>query len=214
MTTSVLNPDYEALRAAQISSDPFPHVVVENFIHSADLERLFPVLPDISSGGSWPPEALNLSPLVADLVHQMQGEKLRKLIAEKFDLQIASAPTMLTMRGQTREKDGRIHCDSVSKLVTVLLYLNPPSAAFGRQEGCLRLLRGPDDVEDYAIEVPPINGTLLIFPNGPTTWHGHRQYVGPRYTIQLNYMAKDSRARIELARHKLSALAKRLPFVA
>jgi hypothetical protein len=71
----------------------------------------------------------------------------------------------------------------VAKRVTVLLYLNPASEAWARQEGCLRLLRGPDDVEDYAAEIPPVDGTLLIFPNGPTTWHGHRQYVGRRYTI-------------------------------
>ena len=31
------------------------------------------------------------------------------------------------------------------------------------------------------MEVPPVNGTLLIFPNGPTTWHGHKQFVGTRY---------------------------------
>ena len=35
---------------------------------------------------------------------------------------------MATLRGQSREKDGRIHCDSTAKRVTVLLYLNPAGA--------------------------------------------------------------------------------------
>ena len=52
-------------------------------------------------------------------------------------------------------------------------------------------------------------GTLLVFPNGETTWHGHRQYVGRRYAIQLNYMADGPKARTEMRRHKLSALLKR-----
>ncbi|NDF70581.1 MAG: 2OG-Fe(II) oxygenase, partial [Betaproteobacteria bacterium] len=76
--------------------------------------------------------------------------------------------------------------------------------------GCLRLLRRPDDIEDYAVEVPPVDGTLLIFPNGPNTWHGHRPFTGRRYTIQLNYMTTDSKAKRELMRHQFSAFVKRV----
>ena len=141
-------------------------------------------------------------------MREIEGPGLRHLIARKLHLDLSDAPCMLTMRGRTREKDGRIHTDSLAKRVTVLLYLNPSTDAWARQEGCLRLLRGPHDIEDYAREVPPVDGTLLIFPNGPTTWHGHRQFVGQRYTIQLNYMTRDGMARSELRRHRLSALAK------
>ena len=116
---------------------------------------------------------------------------------------------MLTIRGRTRQKDGQIHRDSVAKRVTVLLYLNPESEVWAGRDGCLRLLRSADDLDDYAVEVPPVNGTLLIFPNGPIAWHGHKTYVGRRYAIQLNYMADDAKARAELRRHKVSAVLKR-----
>ena len=116
---------------------------------------------------------------------------------------------MLTMRLATREKDGQIHTDSHAKRVTVLLYLNPPNPAFANQGGSLRLLRSAGDFDDYEVEVPPTDGTLLVFPNGPNTFHGHRTYVGPRHSIQLNYMTNDARARNELRRHRLSALVKR-----
>ncbi|NHN89277.1 2OG-Fe(II) oxygenase family protein [Acetobacter conturbans] len=214
MTTATVHPDFTALEAAPVCTQPFPHVAVEHFILPPDLAAIHASLPQMESGGSFPPESLPLSPIVQDLVRQMKGPELRDIIASKFGLDLHDAPTMLTLRGRTREKDGRIHCDSTAKRVTVLLYLNPPSTAFERQEGCLRLLNGPDDVEDYTVEVPPVNGTLLVFPNGPTTWHGHRQYVGPRYTIQLNYMETGAKARSELRRHKLSALMKKLPFAA
>ncbi|MBO1359308.1 2OG-Fe(II) oxygenase [Acetobacter sacchari] len=214
MVVASVQPDFAALAATPVSDQPFPHVVVKNFIRPEDLDAVFASLPAMSSGGSFPPESLSLAPLVNNLVEQLQGDVLRDAIAAKFGLDLADAPTMLTLRGRTREKDGRIHRDSDAKRVTVLLYLNPSSAAFERQEGCLRLLRGPDDVENYAVEVPPVNGTLLVFPNGPTTWHGHRRYVGPRYTIQLNYMETGAKARSELRRHKLSAFAKKLPFAA
>ncbi len=214
MPVASVRPDYAALQKTPVSEDPFPHIVVPDFIRPDDLTALHGSLPQITSGGSFPPDALTLSPLVKDLIAQMEGPELRDLIADKFGLDLHDAPVMLTMRGRTREKDGRIHRDSTAKRVTVLLYLNLPDAAFQRQEGCLRLLRGPDDVENYAAEISPTRGTLVVFPNCETSWHGHRRYVGPRYTIQLNYMETGSKARSELRRHKLSALAKRLPFAA
>jgi len=58
--------------------------------------------------------------------------------------------------------------------------------------------------------VPPVNGTLLVFPNGPTTWHGHKTFEGQRYSMQLNYMTTDRKARSELRRHRWSAFFKRL----
>jgi SM-20-related protein len=157
---------------------------------------------------------VRLGSAARDLVREMEGDLLRDLIATCFDLNLTDAPTMLTLRGWTSERDGRIHRDSTAKRVTVLLYLNPESEAFGRQEGCLRLLRGPNDLEDYAIEVPPVNGTLLVFPNVETAWHGHRQFVGQRYSMQLNYMTTDDKARSELRRHRWSAFVKRLTMAA
>jgi hypothetical protein len=117
---------------------------------------------------------------------------------------------MLTVRGWTNERDGRIHCDSTAKRVTVLLYLNPDEGVFTQHEGCLRLLRGPDDLENFSVEVPPVNGTLLVFPNGPASWHGHKVFSGQRYSMQLNYMTTDQKARSELRRHRISAFVKRL----
>jgi hypothetical protein len=143
-------------------------------------------------------------------VDDLTGPALRDAIGDKFGLDLHDAPTMLTLRGRTREKDGRIHTDSVAKRVTVLLYLNPQTEAWTKQEGCLRLLRGPEDIEDFAVEVPPVNGTLLVFPNGPATFHGHKQFVGKRHAIQLNYMANDGKARHEMRRHRWSAFTKRL----
>ena len=193
-----------------MAADPFAHVVVPHFVPPEFLRHIQADLPPMASGGSFPPESLKLGPAAASLVAQMEGPALRAAIASKFGLDLTGAPVMLTLRGRTREKDGRIHTDSVAKRVTVLLYLNPQTDAWAKQEGCLRLLRSATDLEDYAVEVPPVNGTLLVFPNGPTTWHGHRTFVGQRHAIQLNYMTNDDRARIELRRHRWSAFVKRL----
>lgn len=202
--------DYHAIAATPIATDPFAHLLVPHFVPQAALREVVGGLPRIDRGGSYPVGSLRLGPAARSLMAELEGPRFRAAIAAKFDLDLDDAPTMVTLRGASREKDGRIHCDSLAKRVTILLYLNPATEAWARQEGCLRLLRGPDDLESYAVEVPPVDGTLLIFPNGPTTWHGHRQFVGRRYVVQLNYMTTDSRARSELRRHRISALLKRL----
>jgi SM-20-related protein len=206
--------DYKKFSDTPVCENPFPHLVVPGFVPPDSLRDVLAALPPLRRRGSFPPASVRLRPAARELIQQMEGEQLRALIAARFRIDLAGAPTMLTLRGWTSDRDGRIHCDSIAKRVTVLLYLNPETEAFGRQEGCLRLLRGPDDLEDYAVEVPPVNGTLLVFPNGASAWHGHRRFVGQRYSIQLNYMTTDGKARSELRRHQLSAFVKRLTMAA
>jgi SM-20-related protein len=202
--------DYAALDATPVATDPFPHVVVRNFVPPAALRAVVADLPPVGKRGSFPVDAVTLGPAAHALMRAMEGPTLRMAIARKFGLDLADAPTMVTLRAWTDARDGHIHCDSTAKRVTVLLYLNPADEAWTRQEGCLRLLRGPRDLEDYAVEVPPVDGTLLVFPNSARSWHGHKVFTGQRYSVQLNYMTTDAKARSELRRHRLSAFVKRL----
>ena len=202
--------DYAALGATAVADDPFPHVVVPHFVPTAALRAVLDDLPPLGKRGSFPVTGVALGPAARSLMAAMEGETLRAAIAEKFGLDLRDAPTMLTLRAWTNERDGRIHCDSTAKRVTVLLYLNQAADTWAQHDGCLRLLRGPDDLDDYAVEVPPVNGTLLVFPNSPQSWHGHKVFTGQRYSLQLNYMTTDAKARSELRRHRLSAFMKRL----
>jgi hypothetical protein len=202
--------DYEAFTATPLAERPFAHVIVRTFVPPAVLAAIQADLPKMPKRGSFPISALRLGPQAAALVAELEGPRFRAAVAAKFGLDLTGAPTMITLRGTSGPQDGRIHCDSKSKRVTILLYLNPATDAWSASAGCLRLLNGADDIEAYAAEVPPVNGTLLVFPNGPTTWHGHKPFVGQRYVLQLNYMASDRVARSELRRHKISAFFKRL----
>ena len=114
---------------------------------------------------------------------------------------------MVTVRGRARPTDGQIHIDSTGKLVTVLLYMNP---AWEDPGGQLRLLRSPDNLEDYAVEVPPAEGTFLAFPCIHNAWHGHQPFDGERRTIQLNWVNSQSYKRREQVRHSISAFFKKL----
>ena len=114
---------------------------------------------------------------------------------------------MDTTRGVSAARDGQIHTDSRTKIVTVLIYMNNAWEAPG---GRLRLLRAPDNLEDVIAEVPPDEGTLLIFKNEPNAWHGFHAFEGPRRVIQLNWVSDQGVVRREQTRHKVSAFFKRL----
>jgi len=49
-----------------------------------------------------------------------------------------------------------------------------------------------------------------LIKNRPAAWHGHKRFTGQRYSVQLNYMTTDAKARSELRRHRISAFMKRL----
>jgi SM-20-related protein len=114
------------------------------------------------------------------------------------------------VRGRSDGKDGRIHTDSASKIVTLLLYLN---SGWERAGGRLRLLRSAEDLDDFVREVTPIAGTMLAFRRSERSYHGHFPFVGERRVVQLNWVTEPAVVRRELGRHSWSARLKALnPF--
>jgi Rps23 Pro-64 3,4-dihydroxylase Tpa1-like proline 4-hydroxylase len=122
-------------------------------------------------------------------------------------MDLKDRPPMLTIRGRTGPKDGQIHTDSKSKLVTVLLYLN---RGWSAPQGRLRLLYNDHDLTRYAAEIAPDAGRCLIFKVTPNCWHGHEPYDGERRTIQLNYVTSEAVREREHKRHRFSAFLKGL----
>lgn len=207
MDAATLCLDYDRLRRAAVAREPFDHVVVPGAVTAAALAGINRDFPVVDRPGSLALEGLDYGPAFARLTEELRGPEFAGIIADKFGIALAGRPTMVTVRARARARDGRIHTDSKGKLVTVLLYLNPPWAADG---GRLRLLRGPDDIEDFAAEVPPDGGTLLAFRCSDHAWHGHKPFEGERRALQLNWVVDESYLRRENRRHRLSAVLKRL----
>jgi len=199
--------DADALRKATLVPEPFPYLIIDNIIRPEVLSDVVGSFPAIKKRGSFPPHAVACSGLFATLMQEMQSDELRDLIGERLGMDLANRPPMITVRGRTSEKDGEIHTDSTSKLVTVLLYLNPGWAS---PVGRLRLLYNNRDLVPYAAEISPEAGRCLIFKVTPNCWHGHEPFVGERRTIQLNYVSSDKVRDRELNRHRLSAFLKQL----
>ncbi|MGI9507469.1 MAG: 2OG-Fe(II) oxygenase [Geminicoccaceae bacterium] len=202
--------DIEAFRTAPLQTEPFEYLTVPGFVRKERIGEILADYPRIEKGGSYSLIALDYGPVFAALCDELRGEALRDAFAEKFDMDLAEHPTTLTVRGRCRPKDGKIHTDSDSKLITVLVYLNEDWSA---DDGRLRLLRSADNLDDPITEVPPDAGSMVCFRNRENAWHGHGSFDGIRRVLQLNWVTDQVAVRQSERRHRRSAFWKKLnPF--
>jgi hypothetical protein len=198
--------DLEALRRAPLVRQPFNFTVVEGAIRPADAAAIRADFPEIDDCGLLPVEATRPGPRFCQLIRELEGEEVARAFSEKFGVNLVGRPQMITVRGRCAAKDGRIHTDTPTKLITVAIYFNDKWEAKG---GRLHLLRSPTDLNDMIGEVPPELGTLVAFRRNDRSFHGHEPYEGARRYVMVNWMTNDAAARRELFRHRVSAGAKR-----
>ena len=197
----------DALRATPAVTEPFPYLIVPNFVRDEFVDKIEADYPDVKVPGSLPLPSLTFGQDFGRFIEEIRGPEMRGIIAEKFGIDLKGRPTTVTVRGQCRATDGQIHTDSKTKLVTILIYMN---GKWEQPGGRLRLLRSPTNLNDAFAEVPPNQGTLLAFRNQPNAWHGHDSFTGPRRAIQLNWVTNQGVVWREQMRHRLSAFVKKV----
>jgi SM-20-related protein len=201
------NLDLDAFKAVPLASEPFPYMVVPGFVRPEACAEINRDYPRIAESGSFPLEQLSYGPAFREFIEELESDALRKAFEEKFGLDLSGLPHTVTVRGHCSARDGRIHTDTKSKIITILIYMNPEWEHSG---GRLRLLRSPDDLDDAILEVPPAAGTLLAFKRSDNSFHGHKPFSGERRVIQFNWVTSEGDRRIAMLRHQVSASFKRL----
>ena len=193
------------IQETEVKKEYFPFFTVSNsFLEDVDSSELVEDFPDISEGGSFPVD-VNSGQNIKDLIKELEGPEFRKLLEDKFKVELKNKPAVTTLRGYSRLKDGKIHTDSSTKTVTVLLYLNEN---WNENEGHLRLLKDSEDLNNYIEEVPCTFGSMVGFRVTKNCWHGFQPYEGKRLSLQLNYISSQSLG-LHNARHRISAFFKR-----
>jgi hypothetical protein len=196
-----------ALREAPFVSLPFPYVLVPGFVRPDIAAAVRQDFPSVEYAGLLPAATTGGGAVFRALLEELGSGELEAAFAEKFGLDLEGHPLMITVRGHCDARDGRIHTDSRSKLLTALLYFNEPWREDG---GRLRLLRSGQDIEDVIAEVPPNDGTLIAFQRTDRSFHGHKPYIGPRRYVMFNWMSGRIAAGRERTRHRVSAWLKQL----
>jgi SM-20-related protein len=199
--------DIDALSSAPLNHDPFDYLVLQHFVRPETRPQIAEAYPAIAKPGSFALEDVEVKGALADLIEELKGEPFRRAIEQKFRLSLADKATTFTVRGMCGDRDGDIHTDSKTKIITILIYLNDDWAPDG---GRLRLLRDDHDLENYAAEAPPDFGSMVAFRRADNSWHGHKRFIGPRRVLQMNWVTSEGVAQWQKLRHRLSAAVKRL----
>ena len=197
----------DAFRSTPLVKEPFEHLIVSEFVdprlpcgHQCRLSKDFHV-------GQLSADQISFGPAFQTLIDELEGDEFRKAFEEKFGLDLTDQPTITTVRGRCEPRDGKIHTDSTSKIITVLIYMNE---SWEQSGGRLRLLRSATDLNDIITEVPPVAGTLLAFKCSDNSWHGHEPFAGEHRVIQFNWLTSEGNRQIAMLRHHTSAALKRV----
>ena len=205
--------NFDALRNADTRIAPFTYIAAEGCVSENDAAAVRIDYPQIEKTGYLPLSKLNVHGKFAELIEDLQSPELAEILSEKLGLDLVGKPRMITVRKHSKLGDGRVHNDSVSKICTMLVYLN--DSWDNAQGGAIRALNGPDSMDDFAEEVSPLAGNVFAFARSDTSWHGHPPFAGERYVIQTTFLIneeelarKENRGGIQLFLKKLNPFEK------
>lgn len=197
----------DALQQAQVQHSPYPYFVVDNVINDNEVQAVIADFPKITHGGSFNLDDVEIKPHFDRLLKSLDTPEFRQILTDKFQVNVMQHPMMITLRGYSRQKDGRIHSDSKSKLLTILIYLNE---SWDAPTGRLRILNSQHDMNDYAAEINAGPGSLVAFKVTDNGWHGYVPFEGQRQSIQINFLTSEKANAKHRFFHGLSAKFKKM----
>ena len=199
--------NFELIKKAEINSEFYPFFTVQDaFLNKQDHKKIARDFPKINKGGSFPSDSVSYGQSIQSLLDSLEGDQMRNILENKFQVDLQDKPVVSTFRGYSRMKDGKIHSDSKTKIITVLLYLNEK---WDESNGLLRMLKENNNIDNYITEIPASMGSMVAFKVTNDCWHGFIPYEGKRCSIQLNYLYKEALSQHKI-RHKLSSFFKKL----
>jgi SM-20-related protein len=203
--------DEEAIKAAELRRDPYDFAFVEHAVDEKLKDEVLADAPNIPHRGSYALPNLKYGPKFAACMNDLMSLRFRRLVEQKFDVDLTSRPASIVMMGATsgHYNEGYAHPDSKHKIITVLVGF---SREWPYERGRLRVLRS-NDRDDYAFEFAPEFGRMLMFRVCDHSWHGFLPQKGKRMSVQLCYVDSEWYARRENIRHAISGFAKSIPGV-
>lgn len=204
MSTSTII-DYDAIRAADVRHAPYDHLIGKGALREAWIPALRESFPDIKLTGFHPLSQLTLQGAFAELIEEIESPEFTRAVSDALGLDLSPYPRLITIRKISAAHEGNIHCDSESKIATLLIYMNE---GWLSPEGRFRVLRDNRDFSDYAAEVSPELGSFVAFRRGDHSWHGHTPFVGERRVVQIAWVRSQADIDRKTKRHGLSSFLK------
>ena len=184
MALTVLNAD--AVRNAPLSKEPYDYFLGSGALKEEAIPDLKRDFPNITKPGYLTVDEVDLKGKFKTLIDEIESDEFSGVLSEKFGINLNQYPRLTTIRKLSQSKDGRIHTDGPSKVMTLLIYMNDEWQADGF--GRLRVLYDEKNFEPFAAEVPPTMGTVFGFLRADNSWHGHQPFAGERKVVQTAWI--------------------------
>jgi len=199
--------DYDAIRAARVQHDPYDYMMGSGALHAEWVPLLRVSFPDIKLTGFHPLSQMNIDGAFAKLIEEMEDAEFTAAVSGALGIDLSSYPTLITIRKVSAAHEGNIHCDSESKIATLLIYMNE---GWLSPHGRFRVLRGQHDFNDYVAEASPEMGSFVAFRRADHSWHGHTPFVGERRVVQVAWVRSQAEVDRKNRRHGLSSFLKKM----
>ena len=96
MPSNYLN--LKKIQDTEVQKEYFPFFTISNsFLEDVDSSALVEDFPDISEGGSFPVDG-NAGQNIKDLIRELEGPEFRKLLEDKFKVELKNKPAVTTLR--------------------------------------------------------------------------------------------------------------------
>jgi SM-20-related protein len=184
MTLTILNAD--AVRSAPLSKEPYDFFLGSGVLNEEAIPDLRRDFPTITKPGYLTVDEVGLRGRFKTLIDEIESDEFSEVLSQKFGKNLHPYPRLTTIRKRSQAKDGRIHTDGASKVMTLLIYMNDEWQAEGA--GRLRVLYDGQNFEPFAAEVPPTMGTVFAFLRADHSWHGHKPFTGERRVVQTAWI--------------------------
>ena len=197
--------DIDVIRNAELKREPYEYFIGQNFVRPEAADDLRKSFPDFKAAGFHPVPDELMKGAFGEALRELKSPEMSGALGEKFGIDFQPFPRFITVRKVSAAHEGRIHCDSESKVMSLLLYLND---GWSSPDGRLRVLKGEKSFDDYTAEVDPRFGEVFAFMRRDHSWHGHTPFVGERRVIQVAWLRSQEEADRKSKRHKVSGLLK------
>lgn len=199
--------DYDAIRRAELHRTPYRYMMGTGAIRTAAIPALRESFPAIELTGFHPLSQMKVEGAFASLIEDIEAPAFTAAVSQALDIDLSPYPILITVRKISAAHEGRIHCDSESKIATLLIYMNE---GWLSPEGRFRVLRSDSNFSDYVVEASPEMGSFVAFRRADRSWHGHTPFVGERRVVQIAWVRSQAEIDRKTRRHRMSSLLKDL----
>jgi SM-20-related protein len=199
--------DYDAIRAARVQHDPYDYMMGSDALRHDWIPPLRESFPDINLTGFHPLSQMKTGGAFAKLIAEMEGPEFTAAVSDALGIDLSPYPRLITIRKVSAAHEGNIHCDSESKIATLLIYMNE---GWLSPDGRFRVLRSEHDFNDYVAEASPEIGSFVAFRRADHSWHGHTPFVGERRVVQIAWVRSQADIDRKTKRHGLSSFLKKM----